>query len=76
MVKSAFSGDRKANDLGMSFRFRKLRVETRPRARAFADSSRAGFSPATITADVGALQLIVPRGTALRQKQDGGRKAR
>jgi hypothetical protein len=60
----------------MSFKFRHLRVETKPRARAFADSSRAGRTPAVIEAGVGALQLILPAHAAHKQRTSGGRKAK
>jgi diacylglycerol kinase family enzyme len=76
MVRSAVGRENPREDLGMSFRFRHLRVETRPRARAFADSSVAGRSPAVIDADVGGLQLILPAGELRKQRADGGTKAK
>ena len=77
MVRSAVGRENPKQDLGMSFKFRHLRVETRPRARAFADSSSAGRSPAVIDADVGGLQLILPRGQLSKlKKADAGQKAK
>ena len=76
MVSSAVGRQNPKQDLGMSFRFRHLRVETRPRAGAFADSSRAGRSPAVIEADVGGLQLILPAGELRKQRRvNGSQKA-
>ena len=75
MVKSAFSGKPARQDLGMSFKFRHLRIETSPRARAFADSISAGRTPATITADLGAVRLIVPPAAARMRRETGSPKA-
>jgi diacylglycerol kinase (ATP) len=75
MVKSAFRSAPAPADPGMSFKFRHLKIETSPRARVFADSSSAGRTPATITADLGALHLIVPRAAASKQREIGSRKA-
>lgn len=54
---------RKNNDRekGQVFRFRKLQVTTRPMARVYADNARVGRTPATITAEVSALKVILPR---------------
>lgn len=46
---------------GQFFRFRKLNVTTKPRARIYADSVRVGLTPATITAELSALRVILPR---------------
>jgi hypothetical protein len=59
----------------MTFRFRHLRIETRPRARIFADSTPAGRTPAVIEASVGALQLLLPTAVQRKQRTNGGRKA-
>ncbi|MEA2682077.1 MAG: diacylglycerol kinase [Chloroflexota bacterium] len=72
MVKSAFSGEGGKEDLGMSFKFRHLRIETSPRARAFADSNSAGRTPAVIDAAVGALELVLPAAVKRRQRRVGG----
>ena len=47
--------------LGQVFRFRKLEVTTKPRVRVYADNERVGRTPATITAEVSALKVIVNR---------------
>lgn len=49
---------RPAGDSGVRFRFRELRVETRPRMRTIADNVTAGRTPATVRADAGALRVI------------------
>ena len=46
---------------GQMFRFRKLTVTTRPKVRIYADNTRAGMTPATITAELSALKVILPR---------------
>jgi diacylglycerol kinase family enzyme len=45
---------------GQRFRFRKLEVTARPRARIYADNVRAGLTPASITAELSALKVILP----------------
>lgn len=47
--------------LGQMFRFRKLTVTAKPRVRIYADNVRVGSTPATISAHVSALKVIVPR---------------
>jgi diacylglycerol kinase family enzyme len=69
MVRSAVGSRDEKQDLGMSFKFRHLLVETRPKARAFADSSTAGRTPAVIDADVGGLQLVLPAGELGKQRR-------
>jgi diacylglycerol kinase (ATP) len=76
MVKSAFSDERGNGDLGMSFKFKHVRIETSPRARAFADSRTAGRTPAVIDADIGALRLMLPAATKLKRRTNGDRKAK
>jgi diacylglycerol kinase family enzyme len=49
------------DDAGQLFRFRKLEVKTKPRARVYADNARVGLTPATITAELSALKVILPR---------------
>jgi diacylglycerol kinase (ATP) len=67
VVKSALPGDDQGNAPEMSFKFRHLRVETTPKARAFADSSNAGRTPAVVDAAVGALNLLLPAAAAKRK---------
>ncbi|MFN2463865.1 MAG: diacylglycerol kinase family protein [Candidatus Dormibacteria bacterium] len=72
VVRSAIKSDNDRAGLGMSFKFRHLRVETRPRARAFADSSSAGRSPVVVEAAVGALNLLLPASTVRRVRHSSG----
>jgi len=46
--------------LGQVFQFRKLEVVTTPRVRVYADNAQLGRTPATITAALSALQVILP----------------
>jgi diacylglycerol kinase (ATP) len=50
-------------DKGQVFRFRKLQVTTRPMARVYADNARIGRTPASVTAEVSALKVILPAPT-------------
>jgi diacylglycerol kinase family enzyme len=43
------------------FKFKKLHVKTKPRVRVYADSDAAGRTPATISAEVSALRVFLPR---------------
>jgi len=45
---------------GQVFRFRKLSVRTKPRVRVYADTLLVGRTPATVTAEVSALRVILP----------------
>lgn len=47
--------------LGQMFRFHKLQVTTKPRVRIYADNVRVGLTPASITAELSALKVILPR---------------
>jgi diacylglycerol kinase (ATP) len=47
--------------LGQVFKFRKLEVTTRPKVRIYADNAHLGRTPATITAELSALQVILKR---------------
>ena len=46
----------------MTFRFRRLEVRTRPRVAAYADTRRAGRTPAVVEALPRALRVILPPG--------------
>jgi diacylglycerol kinase family enzyme len=48
------------DDGGLHLRFKKVRVRTKPRVRAYADNRPAGQTPATVEADSGALKVLVP----------------
>ena len=47
--------------LGQVFKFRKLQVTTKPKVRIYADNAQLGRTPATITAELSALRVILPR---------------
>jgi diacylglycerol kinase (ATP) len=47
--------------LGQVFKFHKLVVTTKPQVRIYADNAHLGRTPATITAEVSALQVILPK---------------
>jgi diacylglycerol kinase family enzyme len=51
----------KEGGLGQVFKFRKLEVVTNPKVRIYADNAQLGRTPATITAELSALQVILPR---------------
>jgi diacylglycerol kinase family enzyme len=46
--------------LGQVFKFRKLVVTTKPKVRIYADNAQLGRTPATITAELSALRVILP----------------
>jgi diacylglycerol kinase family enzyme len=47
--------------LGQVFRFRRLQVTTKPKVRIYADNAQLGRTPATITAELSAVKVILPR---------------
>ncbi len=47
--------------LGQVFKFRKLVVTTKPKVRIYADNAQLGRTPATVTAELSALRVILPR---------------
>ena len=47
--------------LGQVFKFRKLLVTAKPAVKIYADNARVGRTPATITAELSALQVILPK---------------
>jgi diacylglycerol kinase (ATP) len=51
----------KEGGLGQVFKFRKLLVTAKPAVKIYADNERVGRTPATITAELSALQVILPR---------------
>ena len=51
----------KEGGLGQVFKFRKLEVTTKPKVRIYADNAKIGPTPATISAELSALQVILPR---------------
>lgn len=51
----------KEGGLGQVFKCRKLQVTTKPSVRIYADNVQLGRTPATITAELSALRVILPR---------------
>ncbi|MDQ6719961.1 MAG: hypothetical protein M3003_04105 [Candidatus Dormibacteraeota bacterium] len=51
----------KEGGLGQVFKFRKLVVTAKPKVRIWADNAQVGRTPATITAELSALQVILTR---------------
>jgi len=51
----------KEGGLGQVFKFRRLEVTTKPKVRIYADNAQLGRTPATITAELSALKVILPR---------------
>lgn len=51
----------KEEGAGQVFRFKKVSVTTRPRVRVYADNFLVGRTPATITAEVSALRVLLPK---------------
>jgi diacylglycerol kinase (ATP) len=51
----------KEGGLGQVFKFRKLEVTTTPKVRVYADNDYLGRTPTTITAEVSALKVFLPR---------------
>ncbi len=47
--------------LGQVFRFQKVSIRTRPRMRVYADNVLVGRTPATVTAEISAVKVILPR---------------
>ncbi len=47
--------------LGQVFKFRKLQVVTKPNVRIYADNAQLGRTPATVTAELSALRVILKR---------------
>jgi diacylglycerol kinase (ATP) len=51
----------KEGGLGQVFKFRKLEVTAKPNVKIYADNAKIGRTPATITAELSALKVILPR---------------
>jgi diacylglycerol kinase family enzyme len=60
LARAVLSKD-KEEGLGQLFKFRKLKVVTKPKVRIYADNAQLGRTPATITAELSALRVILPR---------------
>src|SRR6266699_1918205 len=59
-LASALLAKHREEGAGQVFRFRKLRVVTKPRVRAYADQVPAGYTPLTVSAEPSLLKFIVP----------------
>ncbi len=57
-LKSAVHLDDGADQV---FRFKRLEITTRPRVRVYADNFQVGRTPATISAEVSALRVLLPK---------------
>jgi diacylglycerol kinase (ATP) len=51
----------KEEGMGQLFKFRKLEVTTRPKVRIYADNAQLGRTPATITAELSALRVLLSK---------------
>src|SRR5712664_2605639 len=58
-LASALLAKHREEGAGQVFRFRKLRVVTKPRVRAYADQVPAGYTPLTVSAEPSRLKFIV-----------------
>jgi len=61
MLARAVLSKHKEEGMGQVFKFRKLEVVTKPKVRIYADNAQLGRTPATITAELSALRVILPR---------------
>jgi diacylglycerol kinase (ATP) len=61
VLARAILSKHKEGGLGQVFKFRTLEVTTSPKVRIYADNAQLGRTPATITAELSALQVILPR---------------
>ena len=59
-LASALLAKHREEGSGQVFKFRKLRVVTKPRVRAYADHVPAGYTPLTVSAEMSLLKFIVP----------------
>jgi len=53
--------DKHHEDAGQVFKFRRLEVTTRPKVRVYADNFMVGRTPSTVTAEVSAVKVLLPR---------------
>ena len=61
VLARAILSKHKEGGLGQVFKFRKLVVTTKPKVRIYADNRQLGRTPATISAELSALHVILPR---------------
>jgi diacylglycerol kinase (ATP) len=60
VVMSALRGKNHESHPDQMFKFRKLKVTTRPNARVYADDAEVGHTPVTISAEKSTLSVILP----------------
>jgi diacylglycerol kinase (ATP) len=60
-LRSALPFPERVDPGAQVFKFKKLHVKTKPRVRVYADSIAVGRTPATISAEVSALRVFLPR---------------
>lgn len=53
--------NKRQEDTGQVFKFKRLDVKTRPRVRIYADNYMVGRTPASVTAEVSAVKVLVPQ---------------
>ena len=60
-IKSAVLMQHADDGGGQVFKFRRLEVKTTPRVRVYADNFQVGRTPATVSAEVSALRVLLPK---------------
>ena len=60
-IKSAVLMQHADDAGGQVFRFSRLEVKTKPRVRVYADNFQVGRTPATVSAEVSALRVLLPK---------------
>jgi diacylglycerol kinase (ATP) len=60
-IISALHRQESGDGIDQVFRFRKLEVKTKPRVRVYADNLQVGRTPATITAELSAVKVLMPK---------------
>jgi diacylglycerol kinase family enzyme len=60
-IKAALPTEKPADRTDQIFRFQRLEVTTKPKVPVYADNNHVGRTPATITAELSALKVLLPR---------------
>ncbi len=60
-LKSALLAQHSEQGSGQVFTFKRLTVKTKPRVRVYADNVQVGRTPATVSAEVSALRVLLPK---------------
>ena len=61
MLASAVLWKHQESGKGQVFHFRKLQVTTKPKVRIYADNAQVGRTPATLTAELSAVKVMLPQ---------------